>query len=325
MTDSELQQCLELLRTAGFSPMLCDTPVPLVDIPVLAGYPAEAGDSTEQNYIMLPRELVGSHPTFLINARGDSMRDIGIGDGDTLEVQIGDGACDGDVVVAEVDGSFTVKTFYTDSDGLKWLVPENDDFEAIRLMGRRWRIIGRVTGLRKGIPRSAYTHCAKSVMRAMRMDEARDDSSTATAAAMRQGPCNLVFRQFYKRRAVDFGAIRKAIERVIVKQMKYRYEWFAAYRVMMDIGLLEELQLSKFALQMQEWFPDVPIRCTADSLGEYAVGHTSCAFSLWDSTRFRAEKRKGQSTAGFTTLFHRCEELRAALFPVPVVDMAMPF
>jgi len=322
----ELRQDFESLRTAGFSPKLCDTAVPLVDVPVLAGYPGEAGDSSSQKYVMLPRDLVGSHPTFLINAMGDSMCDIGITDGDTLEVQMGGDASDGDVVVAEVDGGFTVKTFFRDANGILWLVPENDAYNAIRLTGRQWRILGRVKGIRKGVPRSAFNSCAKTVLRTQQAEGRGAATGRAKRATVRElEPRNMIFRRFYNRRPLDFATIRDKIEQVIVRQMRYRYEWYAAYRVLMDLGLLEELQLSRFAQQMQEWFPDIAIQCTADSMGEYAVGHTSCGFALWDSTRFREERRKGQSVAGFNTLYNRCGELRAALFPVPVLELDLPF
>ena len=328
MTEDELQEHLELLRSAGYNPRLCDTAVPHVDVPVIAGYPAEVGDAAaffEKNYVLLPRELVGNHPVFHIDAMGDSMSGIGINDGDTLEVRIGSEASDGDVVVAEVDGCFTVKTFFNDGNGMLWLVPENDSFKAIPLTGHEWRILGRVTGIRKGVPRSAFKRCAKAVMRTKQMEEESNAGTAEKGMLSSKGPRNLVFRQYHNRREIDFAAIRSKIERVIVKQMRHRYEWYAAYRVLMDLSLLEELQLKKFAQQMQEWFPDVPIACTADSLGEYAVGHTACAFALWDSSRFRADRRKGQSEAGFNTLFHRCEELRASLYPLPVVEQELPF
>lgn len=321
MSEEELPKLFERMRSAGLHPMLCDTAVPLVDVPVLAGFPAEVGDATNGNYVMLPRELVGRHPVFLIDAEGLSMRDAGIMPGDRLEVQMGTDVSDGDIVVAEVNGAFTVKTLFRDNEGVMWLVPQNSDFDPIRLTGTIWRIIGKVTGLRKGIPRTPYGDCAKAVMR-MRGKQA--DMGGQQRPDQGNQPENLVFKSFYNRQRIDFAVIRQQIERVIVMQMKHRYEWYAAYRVMKDLRLLDELKLTKFALQMQAWFPDVPIQCTSDSLGEYATGHTSKAFALWNSEQFRKDMRKGQSENGFNILFHRCEELRATLFPLPTIELGLP-
>lgn len=319
MTEQELQRELERMREAGLKPLLCDMAVPLVDVPVLAGQPSEAGDSTDSRYVMLPRELVGRHPVFLIEVEGDSMTQAGITAGDVLEVQMETQANDGDIVVAEVDGAYTVKTLFTDDEGLLWLVPQNDSYDPILLTGHLWRIIGKVIGLRKATPRISFNNCARAVQRL------RQRKTSPQAPQSPPAPQNLIFKHFSNRRRIDFAAIRDQLERIVVRQMKYRYEWYAAYRVLMDLGLLDELQLSKFALQMQAWFPEAPIQCTSDSLGEYAVGHTGKAFTLWNSEQFRQEIRKGQSATGFNTLYHRCEELRAALFPLPTLELGLPF
>ena len=104
MTREEVDKELELLRAAGLNPQLCDTEVPLVDVPVLAGHPAESGDATASEYVLLPKELVGRHPVFLIEVAGLSMHHADIMPGDRLEVQMDSDANDGDIVVAEVDG-----------------------------------------------------------------------------------------------------------------------------------------------------------------------------------------------------------------------------
>ncbi|MBO4811256.1 MAG: hypothetical protein J5552_06790 [Prevotella sp.] len=323
MTEKEIQQELERMRTAGLRPMLCDVAVPMADVPVMAGYPAEAGDATANRYVLLPHQLVGRHPMFLIEAEGDSMQNVGIMAGDTLEVQMDMQVADGEVVVAEVDGAYTVKTFYTDDEGTQWLVPENDNYDPILLTGHIWRIVGKVTGLRRGKPQSSFSTCAKAVMRLRR--KTAEGSDMANSKAFDNQPRNLVFKQFVNRQRIDFAAVRSQVERVVLKQMRHHYEWYAAYRVLLDMGLLEELQLTKFAQQMQVWFPQAPIACKADSLGDYAVGHTSKAFTLWNIDVFRQELRRGQSVTGFNVLYHRCEELRATLFPLPTLDLALPF
>lgn len=319
MTREEVDKELELLRAAGLNPQLCDTEVPLVDVPVLAGHPAESGDATASEYVLLPKELVGRHPVFLIEVAGLSMHHADIMPGDRLEVQMDSDANDGDIVVAEVDGGYTVKAFFTDSKGRHWLVPQNSDFAPILLDNRPWRIIGKVIGLRKGVPRVSYMDCAKAVQNARL---AADDVSCSLPP---EQPQNVVFRQYHQRRAVDYNAVRQAVERVVVRQMRHAYEWYAAYRVLMDLGLIDDPMLTRFAQQMNIWFPDAPMRCSADRMGDYFVGHTAKASTLWNIEQFRREQRRGQSVGAFSTLLHRCEELRAVLFPLPLLEPGIPF
>lgn len=322
--EEELQSTFDALRRSGLNPMLCDTVIPYVDVPVLAGHPRAPGDATPGKYILMPRELLGHHPVFLIDVNGDSMRDAGIMPGDRLEVEIESRVDDGDIVVAEVDGDCTVKTFFTDDEKVEWLVPCNDDYAAICLKEREWRIIGKVVGLRKALPRSTFAACARSVDR-QRTVQMKAATTPSDVSLLPKQPENIVLKSYHNRRRIDYNVIRERVERIIVMQMKHRYEWYAAYRIMNDLHLLDEVQLSKFAQQMNAWFPDAPLPCTADSLGEYSVGHTGKAFTLWDTAQFRAEHNKRQSLSGFTTLFHRCEELRAALFPLPLVELELPF
>lgn len=320
MTYEEVIKELELLRAAGLHPMLCDTEVPLVDVPVLAGIPSDAGDVTSNEYVLMPRKLVGQHPVFLIDVNGLSMHDADIMPGDRLEVQMDTAVSDGDIVVAEVDGGFTVKAFFTDGDGRKWLVPQNTSFSPIQLENRPWRIIGKVIGLRKGIPRASYADCAKAVLNASRQTRSED-----AATLPPEQPAVLIFRKYHQRRAVDYNAVRQAVERVVLKQMRHAYEWYAAYRVLMDLGLIDDPMLTHFAQQMNVWFPDASIRCSADRMGDYAVGYTAKSSKLWNIELYRRDMRQGQSITAFNTLLHRCEELHAALFPLPLLEPGLPF
>lgn len=74
-----------------------------------AGFPSPAGDYVEQELDL--NSLCIRHPaaTYFLRASGESMRDLGLYDGDILVVDRAEKAVDGDVVIAEVDGGFTVK------------------------------------------------------------------------------------------------------------------------------------------------------------------------------------------------------------------------
>ncbi|MFV0284581.1 MAG: LexA family protein [Castellaniella sp.] len=96
-----------------------DTPLALTSRPALCrhiqtpahcGFPSPAEDHAQKR-IDLNTVLI-QHPeaTFYLRARGESMRNAGIGDGDALIVDRAREARHGDIVVAVVDGDFTVKT-----------------------------------------------------------------------------------------------------------------------------------------------------------------------------------------------------------------------
>ena len=145
-------------------------------------------------------------------------------------------------------------------------------------------------------------------------DEVRDEGSEAISQ-----PVNLIFKKFHDGKRIDFRKIRKILEEKLVNEMTNKYEWYAAYRTLYDLKIMEVVQLSKFAEQMNIWFPDATIPCNKDSLGDYATGHTGKPFTLWTHESFRADKKKGQSESGFNTLYYHCQELKANLTPIPVL------
>lgn len=101
---------------------------------VRAGFPSPAQDY-ETESIDLNKELI-RHPatTFYARAKGDSMRDCGIDDGDLLVIDKGIEPADGDIVVAFIDGEFTLKRVKVDQAGqCLWLVPANEQYEPIRV------------------------------------------------------------------------------------------------------------------------------------------------------------------------------------------------
>ena len=101
---------------------------------IRAGFPSPAQDYMSES-IDLNRELV-RHPatTFYARAVGDSMKGRGIDDGDLLVIDKSLEPRDGDIVVAFVDGEFTLKTVKLEPDGsCLWLVPGNDDYPPIKI------------------------------------------------------------------------------------------------------------------------------------------------------------------------------------------------
>ena len=120
----------------------------LVNVPVVgrvaAGEPILAVENVE-NYFPIPAEFMPNSQTFMLNVKGESMINAGILDGDQILVQQQSTAENGEIVVALIDDSATVKTFYKE-DGYYRLQPENDTMEPI-IVKDDLKILGKVIGV----------------------------------------------------------------------------------------------------------------------------------------------------------------------------------
>lgn len=120
----------------------------VVNVPIVgrvaAGEPILAVENVE-NYFPIPAEFMPNKQTFMLNVKGESMINAGIFDGDRILVQEQHTARNGDIVVALVEDSATVKTFYKE-DGYYRLQPENDTMDPIIVHGEL-QILGKVIGV----------------------------------------------------------------------------------------------------------------------------------------------------------------------------------
>ena len=116
--------------------------VPLIGT-VAAGQPILAQENIE-NYFPIPAEYMPNADCFMLKVKGDSMVNAGIFDGDQILVQQQSTANNGDKVVALIDDSATVKTFYKE-DGHYRLQPENDSMNPIIV--DQVTILGKVFGV----------------------------------------------------------------------------------------------------------------------------------------------------------------------------------
>jgi repressor LexA len=98
---------------------------------VAAGSPILAQEHVEKTY-HVDTSLFSAKPDYLLKVRGMSMRDAGILDGDLLAVKKADQAKNGQIVVARLGDEVTVKR-YKKSGSIVELLPENPDFEPIRV------------------------------------------------------------------------------------------------------------------------------------------------------------------------------------------------
>ena len=110
---------------------------------VAAGEPILATENID-NYFPIPSEFVPNNEVFMLEIKGESMINAGIFDGDWIVVEKRDSARNGEIVVALVDDSATVKTFYKE-DGHIRLQPENDNLAPIIVPD--CKILGKVISL----------------------------------------------------------------------------------------------------------------------------------------------------------------------------------
>ncbi len=119
----------------------------LVNIPLIgsvaAGQPILAQENIE-NYFPVPSDLLPNQEAFMLRVKGESMINAGIFNGDQIIVAQQDTAENGDIIVALMDDSATVKRFYREDDHVR-LQPENDTMEPI--ITTDVQILGKVIGL----------------------------------------------------------------------------------------------------------------------------------------------------------------------------------
>lgn len=118
---------------------------PLTDTAVLAGFPEIVLDTTD-NPVLIDSMLVKTPSrTVLLPVKGNSMQGVGIHEGDWVVVERCSTAADGTLVIAEVDGEFTLKTLGHEEDG--WtLHPANPSYPVLRPK-QSLRLFGVVVGL----------------------------------------------------------------------------------------------------------------------------------------------------------------------------------
>ncbi len=118
------------------------TNIPIVGT-ITAGEPILAQQNIT-DYFPIPVDMLPNSEVFMLKVRGESMINAGIYNGDTVLVQQQSTARNGDYVVALIDDSATVKTFYKEEDHIR-LQPENDTMNPIIVDD--CRILGKVIGL----------------------------------------------------------------------------------------------------------------------------------------------------------------------------------
>jgi DNA polymerase V len=125
--------------------------LPFVDEGISAGFPSPALDFVNLT-IDLNKHLI-KHPsaTFYGRVKGQSLKNAGINDNDLLIIDRSIEPANGKIAVCYIDGEFTAKRIKKTKNEL-WLIPENDDYQAIKIEEENNLIIwGVVTHVIKSV------------------------------------------------------------------------------------------------------------------------------------------------------------------------------
>lgn len=119
----------------------------MINLPIIgnvaAGLPILAEENI-QDYFPVPADIIPKGESFILNVRGNSMVNAGIFNGDRVFVNTCNTANNGEIVVAMIEDSATVKTFYKEEGHIR-LQPENDTMEPIIV--DECTILGKVFGV----------------------------------------------------------------------------------------------------------------------------------------------------------------------------------
>lgn len=140
--DAMKPRAMEVIGDPQFSARNATTPIPVIGR-VTAGQPILAEENVEE-YIPIPEAMLGDGTHFILLVKGESMIQAGIMDGDYVVVRKQPEANNGDIVVAMIEDSATVKRFYKENGHFR-LQPENPTMEPIYT--KELTILGKVVSL----------------------------------------------------------------------------------------------------------------------------------------------------------------------------------
>ncbi len=140
--DPSKPRAIELLLDKAKRTVMPGNGLPLVGH-VAAGEPILAEENIEE-YIEVPDVIGGEDGDYILQIRGESMKNAGILESDYVVVRPADEAIDGEIIVALIGEEATVKRFFREKDHIR-LQPENEEMEPI--LSSEARVLGKVVGV----------------------------------------------------------------------------------------------------------------------------------------------------------------------------------
>ena len=259
MNEQEIKELVALLEKTGVRAELCDTKIGLSGLTAVCGSPTEVGEGFIEDYIMVPKALVGSHPEMFITVEGDSMKDAGYEPGDRLRVRFGIQAYDGEDVVAYIDGKCTVKTLFTDEEGTRWLVPRNEEYDAIEITDD---MDARILGVVMGVEKRAHAASSRSIQQAIRRTKNK-------------------YRTVKKLKPEEIAeCIRK-----IGEEITYGRQWYSVYRTLQDARLFSDDTIGDFCKRVATLLPEHEHLPDVKEVQRMAVDSFADPVSLWTESK----------------------------------------
>ena len=256
MDEKELKEIIILLKEQGWQPLICTQSVPVSEQAVKCGSLTEIFEQDIDEYLQLPKSLVGMNPEMMIPVSGDSMIDAGYEEGDLLQVRFGVPYHDLDNVLAMVDGMCTVKTLFTDEQGQIWLVPQNKNYRAIPLSEEQdVKILGVVVGLRKRTPRAS----ARDVLQIVRTTR----------------------KELREMRKLSDAEVDECIV-AIGPEVRHARQWYAVMRVLIDCNQIAEGDYMGFCQRVERLLPEHGHKPAAKEISRMAVLSFRKSVHLWD-------------------------------------------
>lgn len=266
--NEELKQLFKELEEQGWEPKLCDTPVPYYENVVMCGNPADVGDLI-CGMEMYPKDFFDNENDFMVTVKGDSMIGANIFEGDRVKVRAKKAFNDGDILVLMIDGEYTMKAFFKDSDGKPWLIPKNPKYYAFSPCDHQnVRVLGVVEEVIHFSPRIDYRSCLKEVNRAKQAET--------------------------KPKEITREQADEAIK-TLANEIKVARLWYSVFKVMMEKKVINPWDYDTFCIRVKNAVPEHEHLPTRLELQRMAVKSFAKATVLWDEndapvkgTRFNA-------------------------------------
>lgn len=259
MTREEIQKIVEDLKKAGMDASMC-VEVPMYETMVACGVPSDI--YTDCISAMPIPDVMALEGAFCVHVKGDSMTEAGIIEGDTLLVRGTKMVQDGDIVLADNDGGYTVKLFFQRDDGCRWLLPvtKNRSYVPINMdEEENIRIVGRVECVIKKNMRMSYRVCNDIL-------------------------CSYLVQEPKEVRELTREIIREAIEQVMV-DFTSGSSWFAIYRVLVDRKVLKDGDFTSAEGYLKELCPDADYEPSARSLARLCVDCFAKPWRQWSQDK----------------------------------------
>lgn len=253
---TETEEIFRIMEERGMNPVSMDDVIPIVDAEVSCGLPTGVGD-VRTDFMSSPVMLRASGAEYGVYAKGDSMIDAGVEDGDLLYIDCKAEIHDGDMVLAMPESSdYLVKIFFTDGDGVSWLIPCNDKYKPIPLNeDDSPAIAGKVVYILKLNPYYMPSReCRKKIESLMSGKSAKLN--------------------------ITDDMVGDAIK-VVAPMVSNSRQWYAAYRALIDAGVYERNHYSVFCERVEKEEPDHPCKPKRDELLRMAQRCFKRPVKLW--------------------------------------------